>query len=95
VRLLGRTLLASFAAEHADSRDALRAWEQEVVAATWTDPHQLRQRYPTASLLGDGVVVFNIRGNRYRLVARVEYARQVVLVQRIGTHAEYDRWDLR
>ena len=94
MRLLGRLRLEEFAALHPDARGALRAWEQEVLAAEWKSPAELKTRYPSASLLGQGRVVFNIRGNRYRLLTTIAYNTGVVTIEMLGTHAEYDEWSL-
>jgi mRNA interferase HigB len=76
---------------HSDaSADAL-AWLAEAKDANWQTPHDLKRRYPSASLIGRHVV-FNLRGNRYRLDVLISYATQVVSIVRAGTHAEYDRW---
>lgn len=92
MRLLGKNHLISFAAKYSDSRSALSVWEHEVEAIAWASPADLKQRYPSASLVGKDNVVFNIGGNKYRLHARVNYATGIVIVVRIGTHREYDKW---
>jgi mRNA interferase HigB len=94
MRLAGRLLLEQFAVAHPDAQGALDAWVAEVVEADWATPHQLKEQYGTASVLGGGRVVFNIRGNRYRLLALIDYQNQQCVVLQIGTHAEYDTWDL-
>lgn len=92
MRLAGRLKLQDFADRHEDARAALQAWEKEVEAAHWENAHDVKARYPKASLVGNGRVVFNIKHNRYRLDVRVDYRNNQVVVVRIGTHAEYDRW---
>jgi mRNA interferase HigB len=94
MRVAGRLLLEQFGKAYPDAQGQLDAWLAELRAATWISPHELKQRYPSASLLGGGRVVFNIRGNRYRLLAVIDYRNQQCVVQRIGTHNEYDTWDL-
>jgi mRNA interferase HigB len=61
--------------------------------ATWTSPQEIERRYATASVLKGGRVVFNICGNRYRLVVRISFGRQIAYVRFVGTHAEYDAID--
>jgi len=90
--LVGEPILATFAQRHADARSSLSAWAAEVKAAHWASPVELQRRYPRASVLGHGDVVFDIRSGYYRLHVRVNYLKGVVAVIRIGTHAEYDRW---
>jgi mRNA interferase HigB len=92
VRLVGVPLLAEFVARHPDAKQDIEAWRLEVQAATWSNPHELKARYPKASLIGGRTVVFNIRQDRYRLHVTMDYQSGSVIVRRIGTHAEYDRW---
>jgi mRNA interferase HigB len=92
MKVLGKNHLATFAARHADVRSALAVWEREVEDATWKSPSDLKERYPRASFVGGDHVVFDIRGGNYRLHARVSYSMGVLLIVRIGTHSEYDRW---
>ncbi len=94
MRLAGRPILEQFGQAHPEARGTLDAWVAEVRAANWATPHELKRRFPSASLLGRGRVVFNIRGNNYRLVAIMDYQNQQCVVQRIGTHDEYDTWEL-
>ena len=92
MRLVGAPLLADFAERYPDAKQDLEAWRLEVLAAKWSNPHELKERYPRASLVGKRDVVFNSRHNRYRLHVTVDYQSGSVIVRRIGTHAEYDRW---
>lgn len=93
MELLGLPKLHDFAQDHADVRGQIEAWVAEVQDATWGDPHAVRERYASASFVGEGRVVFNLKGRRYRLGVRINYKAQIVVVLRIGTHTEYDRWD--
>lgn len=92
MRLVGAPMLAEFAEQHSDAKADLEAWRLEVEAANWTTPHELKDRYPKASLIGGRDVVFNIRNNRYRMHVTVDYQSGTLIVRRLGTHAEYDRW---
>ena len=92
MRLIGAPLLIEFVERHPDARKDLDAWRLEVQAATWLTPHDVKARYPKASLLGKRTVVFNIRQGRYRLHVTIDYPSHSVIVRRIGTHEEYDRW---
>jgi mRNA interferase HigB len=68
--------------------------QQEIVAhAKWQNPKDVKASHPKASILKAGRVVFNIKGNDYRLVARVQYQAGILLIRFLGTHAEYDRID--
>ena len=80
-----------------DCRDAeqpLRAWFKEAESAHWTTPADVKAKYASASVMKSGRAVFNIAGNKYRLVVRINYAAKVVFVRFVGTHAEYDRIDV-
>jgi mRNA interferase HigB len=79
--------------EHADSRDAALAWYREALHADWASPGHVKRQIRSASILKDGRVVFNIAGNKYRIVVWINYPYRVVYVRFIGTHAEYDRID--
>ena len=91
MKVHGLQLLEDFKHAHADARGALAAWHAEVAASEWTDSHSIKHRYATASFLAGNRVVFNIKGNRYRLVIQVVYRKGVVLIEWIGTHAEYNK----
>ena len=66
----------------------------EAAEAVWAGPQDIKDRFPSASLLSENRVVFNIGGNNYRLLVRVAYNTGVVVILAVGTHAEYDKWDL-
>ncbi len=95
MRVFSRSTLAAYfrTAGREDSEGPLRAWLAEVLKAQWTSPADIKARYPHASFVGNDRVVFNIGGNKYRLIVRIDYAARVVLVRFIGTHAEYDDVD--
>jgi len=78
---------------HADAREPTLAWYREASAADWRSPAEVKRQFGTASILRDGRVVFNIAGNKYRLVVWINYPYRVVYVRFIGTHAQYDRID--
>ena len=80
-------------AGRADSGDPLRAWFREVKKAQWRTSVDIKSKYRSASFLAYNRVVFNIGGNKYRLVVHVNYAIGVVLIKFVGTHAEYDAID--
>ena len=92
MKLLGKKHLDDFARTHADVRVQIDAWIAEVEEARWHGPMDIKARFLSASFLADNRVVFNLKGNKYRLDTKVNYKNQIVLVKRIGTHAEYDKW---
>ena len=90
--LVGKRLLVEFARKHASSRDAIAAWVAEVEAASWKSGADVRARFSSVSFVGNDRLIFNLKGNHFRLDAQVNFSAQLVLVRRIGTHAEYDSW---
>ena len=93
MRILSKRTLREFWERHPDAENALLAWYREVEKEDWSTPAQLMDRYPAASIVGTDRVVFRVKGNRYRLVVRINYQQRIVYVRFIGTHAEYDRVD--
>ena len=90
--LLGRKKLVRFMRKHADARIWLQVWIAEVEEARWSSPADVKARYRSASVLDGGTVVFNVKGNRYRMEVQIAFRTQKILVKRIGTHEEYTRW---
>tara|TARA_B100001059_G_scaffold216116_1_gene234229 strand:- start:1025 stop:1333 length:309 start_codon:yes stop_codon:yes gene_type:complete len=78
----------------ADAKGPLESWYEEVSRVAWGSPQDVKNRYSTASFVGNNRVVFNIGGNKYRLVIEVQYRAQIVWVKFIGTHARYDEIDV-
>lgn len=81
--------------EYSDSEASLRAWYHDAKVAGWKNSNDLKQQYKNASIVGDGRVVFNIKGNDYRLVVAIDYEFQVIFVRFIGTHNPYDKIDAK
>ena len=92
MKIHGKYIIHRFKRLHPDSWEALKSWLQEVEKAEWKNFHEVRHKYGSASNLGKNIVIFNIRGNRYRLGTKINYQHQIVLIKHIGTHSEYDRW---
>ena len=94
MKVVGKKGLDDFKRRHADARSHVDAWISEAEEAEWESPHDIKERYATASFLPNNGVVFNLKGNSYRLYVKVIYVSKVVRIKRIGTHAEYDNWKL-
>lgn len=94
MKLLGKQLLYDFAARHADARSQINSWRAEVEGAQWNSPDDLKCRYPKASILKEQQAIFDICGNRYRLWTQISYKNEIVLIKKIGTHKEYEKWGL-
>jgi len=91
--IIFRRTLREFWERHPDSEQLLNAWFAEAQAADWKNPQGIKRRSRHASFVADNRVVFNIGGNKYRLVAHVNYDLQIVYIKFVGTDAEYDRID--
>ena len=94
MNLLGKQLLRDFIQKHADARSQIESWEAEAEEAQWNTPHDLKSRYPKASILKDQNVIFDICRNKYRLWVKVSYKNQTILIKKIGTHKEYEKWKI-
>jgi mRNA interferase HigB len=92
MKVVGTKIISDFADQHADVRNQIDTWLMETREASWQTPSEIKARYASASFLADNVVVFNIKGNKYRLEVKVNFKNQIVLVKRMGTHAEYSKW---
>lgn len=79
--------------EHLDAKGPALAWYRHALQADWTSPADIKRDFSSASILRDGRAVFNLAGNKYRLVVWINYAHRVVYVRFIGTHPQYDRID--
>ena len=94
MRIAGRDKLTKFMRKHARSRSSLSSWVSTAEEAHWKTPQDIKEHFRSADFLSDNRVIFNISGNNYRLVVLVRYVEGQLLVLKIGTHAEYDKWDL-
>lgn len=95
MRIISRRALREFWEVHRDAEEPLRSWHRRVKREEWDTPADVKARHPTASIVGNGRVVFNIRGNAYRLIVKVDYRLHRVYVRFVGTHREYDRVNAR
>src|SRR5690348_10721660 len=93
MRIISRKTLRVFweKAQFADAEQPLKAWFREATNADWATPAAIKAAFGNASFVGNSRVVFNIGGNKYRLVVKVNYAYRVMYIRFIGTHAQYDR----
>lgn len=93
VRVIAKKTLREFWQKHSDCEQPLKAWYEEAVEARWETPTDIKENYPSASILHDNRVVFNIKGNRYRLVVKINYKYGIVWIRFVGTHSKYDETD--
>jgi len=90
-----RTLREFFEKPEYSDSEALRAWYHDTKIAEWENSNELKKQYKNASIVGTGRVVFNIKGNDYRLVVAIDYEFQVIFIRFIGTHKQYDKIDAK
>ena len=90
MHIIAKKRLREFWEVHPDAEEPLLAWYREVEKEDWDQPARVKEKYGNTSIVGDKRVVFNIKGNDYRLVVRIDYRSQIVFVRFIGTHMEYD-----
>lgn len=98
MRVIARSTLTRFVELHKGQRalkGVIEAWFHEVRAARWRNSSDVKRSYASASIVNADRVVFNIKGNAYRLVAAIDYGRQIVFIKWIGTHHDYDKIDAR
>jgi len=91
MKVLGRNKLVTFYKKHTHAKKALEAWFSEAESATWQTPHDVKERYPSADPISDNRVIFNIKGNHYRLVVKIRYQNSIALIEWVGTHADYSK----
>ncbi len=94
MRIIARRTLREYWEKHPDAEQPLRTWYTTVRQADWQTPSEVKKTYRTASFIGNDRVVFNIKGNNYRLVVVVVYRHRAVYIRFIGTHREYDGIDV-
>ena len=92
-RIIAKSTLREFWEKHEDSEQYLKTWFQTTLSANWQSPRDVKKYYASASILNDNRIVFNIKGNHYRLIVKFNFERQWAFIRFIGTHAEYDRID--
>ena len=93
MRIIAKKTLRAFYEQpnYKDSKSALEAWHYEVSKADWSNPNEIKMKYKNASIIGDNKVVFNICGNKYRLIVKINYFAKIVYIKFIGTHKQYDK----
>jgi mRNA interferase HigB len=94
MRIIAKSTLRAFWERHPNAEEPLLAWYHETEKADWASPAQVKAQYRSASFVGENRVIFNIKGNDYRLVVKINYPYRVVYVRFVGTHAEYDQIDV-
>ena len=93
MRIISKKKLIDFWSLESSAKGELEAWHAEAKAETWKTPAEVKAKYGKASILRDGRVVFNICGNRFRLVVWINYDFYTIYIRFVGTHADYDNID--
>jgi mRNA interferase HigB len=91
LRVIAKKVLREFWTRHPDSEQPLKAWYKEASEAVWRTPAAIKKYYPSAGILQNNRVVFNIKGNTYRLIVRINYHYEMVWIRFIGSHAAYNK----
>lgn len=93
MRVIARRTLRDFWERHPGAEQSLKSWFAEASTASWATPQEIKNQYAHASFVADNRVIFNIGGNKYRLVVHVNYDFGIVYIKFVGTHSEYDKID--
>ena len=94
MKVLGKERIHKFIANHTDCKKAVLALILEIESADWNTPGDMKARYPKASIIGNNNVVFNLCGNKYRIWLKITYRNRIAIIIRIGTHKDYDMWEM-
>ena len=92
-RIFAKSTLREFWEKHPDSEQYLKTWYDTAMNADWKTPSEVKQSFANASVLKDSRIVFNIKGNSYRLVTKFHFVKQWIFIRFVGLHSEYDKMD--
>lgn len=97
MRVISRKTIKDFYEQelYSDSKKSLESWYKEILKIEWDTSNQIIEQYRSASILKDNRVVFNICGNKYRLIVKINYEAKIVFIRFIGTHKQYDDIDVQ
>ena len=95
MNVISKRTLVKFYEQYPQAKSALEVWHSDARKSTWSSPADIKKIYSSASFLADNRVVFNIKGNDYRLIVHIDYPRKIVRVKFVGTHAQYDKIDAK
>ena len=94
MNIISKKSIKEFSLIHPDAEQSLKLWYSRAKKAKWKTPNDIKEVYPSASIIENNRVVFNIKGNHYRLVVAIKYDFETIYIRFIGTHAEYDEIDV-
>lgn len=92
MKLVGKKTLIDFGEKHADVRSQIDAWIAEAKDSDWKQPSDIKKKYASVTFLKDNYLIFNLKGNKYRLKVQVSYSNQIIFIKKVGTHNEYINW---
>ncbi len=95
MRVLAKKILREFWEKNPDTTEQLKSWYQEATKSQWPNPNFIKSEFPNARIISNNRVIFNIKGNQYRLVVKVNYKYQMIYIRFIGTHDAYDKLDMK
>ena len=93
LRVIAKKVVRDFWTKHSDCEQQLKSWYREAEKSEWKNTNEIKKEYPSASIIGDNRVVFNIKGNKYRLIVKINFHYQMMWIRFVGTHKEYDKVD--
>jgi mRNA interferase HigB len=91
LRVIAKKIVRDFWENHEDCEQQLKSWFREAQKAEWKNPNEIKAEYPSASILNNNRLIFNIKGNNYRLIVKISYEYGIIWIRFIGTHADYDK----
>jgi len=95
MRVIAIKTLKSYVRKFSDAEQPILSWFEELEAANWNTPNELKDQFQNASIISNKRVVFNIHGNKYRLIVDIEYRLKIVFIVWFGTHKQYDKIDAK
>lgn len=93
VRVIAKKILRDFWIKYPDCEQQLKSWYSEAITAEWKSPNEIKREFPSASIIENNRFVFNIKGNSYRLIVKINYGYHIIWIRFIGTHKQYDKID--
>ena len=95
MRIISRKTLIDFWKNHADAEQPLKVWFRAAKAADWKSPNEVKIQYRNVSIVANNRLIFNIAGNKYRLVVAVNYNYKILYIRFVGTHSQYNKIDVK
>lgn len=92
MKLIGKIVFDEFKKKYPETASSVNSLQSEIEASDWNTPYEVKQRYASASIPGNNQIIFNIKGNKYRVLVQISYKNKIVFIKKAGTHKEYDKW---